>query len=305
MPFDPNDPRASLSSAKGNNAETVTRFAAADYAKFYETEPDEKSVDYKTWYVRGQNFILAYTEMSEGAVFSRMDQIDEYVLLLPDQPATVEITTDQGIRIISGYSLSFIPPGESSIRAVTGGRLVRLFSTQSEDLVRKCSNAASYQSPNPSVTPFKPWPKPEGGYQLRSYSLDVSPEEGRFGRIWRCSTFMVNWMDPFDGPRDATKLSPHSHDDFEQCSLVLEGEFVQHIRWPWVPNKNLWRDDEHEMCRSPSVTIIPPHAIHTSEAVGEGRNQLVDIFCPPRIDFSKIPGWVLNDADYPMPKEDT
>ena len=83
---------------------------------------------------------------------------------------------------------------------------------------------------------------------MRVYSLDVVPQEGRFGR-------------------------------------------------PWTTNRRTWRADDHQACGSPSLTVIPPPAVHTSQTVGSGVNQLVDIFSPPRTDFSRQPGWVLNAGE--------
>jgi hypothetical protein len=299
--YDTSDPRSALNAPAKSSAKPATEFAAAEYAKFYETAPQEDDSNGKTWYARGQNFIIAYTEAKPGATFARKGQIDEYVVLLHDAPTTAEIAAGAEKKSIGGYTVNFVPPGDSSVALPKGGRLVRMFTTRSADLAAKCSNAKAYAKPHPNIPPFQAWPEPKGGYKIRSYSLDYPAEEGRFGRIFRCTTFMVNYIDPRPGPRDITKLSPHYHDDFEQCSLALEGAFIHDIRWPWIPDMRQWREDDHELCATPSIAVIPPPSIHTTRAVDPGNNQLVDIFCPPRADFSLKKGWVLNADDYPMP----
>lgn len=299
--YDQTDPRSRMAAAAAAvPAAAPTSFSAADYGLFYETEPQIVTDGARTWLTRGQNFLVGYSELDAGGSLSRPNQVDEYVLLLPDRdtPAVVEAN---GERVeVDGFSLVILPPGDSRITLPNGGRATRIFSTASDDLNALCANADSYAEPHPNVTLLEPWPDPVGGFRIRSYSLDVPPTPGRFGRIFRCTTLMVNYLDEQHGPRDIAKLSPHHHDDFEQGSLALDGTYTHHLRWPWTTNLNAWRDDEHALVKSPSLTVIPPPAIHTSRGMDEGLNQLVDIFSPPRMDFSKQ-GWVLNADEYPAP----
>jgi hypothetical protein len=298
--YDKSDPRSGLAPTS-SQAPVWTSYSPADYARFYEMEPQESGDWGRTWLVRGQNAVIAYSEVKAGARFERKSQVDEWVLLLPDPGITVTVTAGGETRKVEGYSVTFVPPGDSTIVVNETGRIVRLFTTRSTDLTDKCPNASAHATRHENMPDFEPWPVPPDGYRIRSYSLDVPDEPGRFGRIWRCTTFMVNYLAPQHGPRDIGKLSPHHHDDFEQYSLAVQGSFIHHMRWPWTPNMRMWRQDEHEFCGTPSVAVIPPPAIHTTRGMDPGTNQLVDIFSPPRRDFSLKPGWVLNADDYPMP----
>lgn len=299
--YDKSDPRSGLANA-APKAAVIGAYTPAEIGRFYEDAPAISTPLFKTWMMRGQNMLVAHTEAQPGAVLERLGQVDEFVLLLPDRDkgATVEANGEK--RTIDGFSIVMIPPGDSRITLSGGGRLTCIFTTQSADLNAKCANAASFGGAHARIPSLTPWPEPVGGYKLRAYSLDVPPQQGRFGRIFRCTTLMVNILDPQIGPRDVTKLSPHHHDDFEQGSLSLDGSFTHHMRWPWTPDMNDWREDEHPLVGSPSLTVIPPPAIHTSRGMDDGLNQLVDIFAPPREDFSNLAGWVLNADDYPMPK---
>jgi hypothetical protein len=303
MPYDKTDPRSALGKSAASGGQAADSYAGMEYVRFYELEPTETQPGLKTWYGRGQNFTLAYSEAEPGAEINRENQPDEYVLLMPDAESSLELSAADESASIAGNCITFVPGGNSTIKFNTRCRLVRLFSIRSEDIAAKAHNAASYAEPHANVALFEPWPDPVEGYKIRTYSLDVPPEEGRFGRIWRCSTFMVNYLDPMQGPRPTNMMSPHAHDDFEQCSLVLAGEFHHHVRWPWGTNMEAWREDEHEACGTPSIAVIPPPSIHTTNSVDPGLNQLVDIFCPPRMDFSQKEGWVLNSEEYPMPDQ--
>jgi hypothetical protein len=296
------DPRSKLA-AKLGSGKTPAAFAAAEYVKFAALPPLEESARARTWYARGQNFVVGYSEVQPGARFTREAQADEWMFFMPEQGAGAVVEAG-GERVeVPGYSIVIVPPGKSSVTLKQAGMFVRVFSTRTADVAALAANADAYAEQHPNIPPFAPWPAPSAGYKIRHYSLDVPPQPGRFGRIWRCTTLMINVL-PFEpAPRDTTRLSPHHHDDFEQGSLALAGAFTHHIRWPWTANQAHWRADDHEHCPAPSLAVIPPPAIHTSAATEDQGNQLIDIFSPPRFDFSKQPGWVLNADEYPMPAE--
>ena len=279
----------------------ATSFHRASYARFSDAAPMDDAAGAQTWYARGQNMVVAYSVAEAGAVFHREDQADEYAIVLPDDGVEIEITIAEGSEIARDRSVIFVPPGPSTIRVITGGRILRLFTVHSADLVERCFNREDYVVPDPNVPPLELWPEPVGGRRIRVYSGTVAPEQGRFGRIYRGRSIMVNFGDGRVGPRAADNLSPHHHDDFEQYSIALDGDYIHHLRWPWISDSTQWIPDDHVQCAAASVAVIPPPSTHTSQGIGPGLNRLLDAFCPPRLDFSIKPGWVLNAADYPMP----
>lgn len=303
--YDPTDPRSALASlsATATAPNPTDGIAAPEYIEFNNEAPVETSAGGSpTWYFRGQNFVLAITRLKAGDALARTEQEHEYLVLLTDATSDVSVEAGAESAEVREPAVVVVPPGESSVTANADTVIVRLFDQRSTDLMAKATNSESYARAHPNVAPLVPSPAPVDGNRLRVYCTDQVPAEpGRFGRIFRTSAFMVNFLDLQEGPRDPEKLSPHHHGDFEQCSLAVEGSFVHHIRTPWTAKRSQWRDDEHHLAGSPSVAIIPPPTVHTSEATAPGRNQLIDIFCPPREDFSAQEGWVLNAEDYPTP----
>lgn len=273
----------------------------ASFGRAYDAPPQLVETGSQTWITRGANFLVAVSAVAPGAMLSRAGNPDEYMVLLGGVAATIRA----GAETIEAApeSLTIVPPGPSEVVAKGVGYVVRVLSNRATDLLAKAENAATYADGAAEVAPLVDWPQPPGGFKLRNYKPFEYDKPDTNMRLFRCTNLMINVLTKRTAPRDVTKLSPHSHDDFEQASLLLEGDYIHHLRYPWVPDMSQWRADEHVEIGSPSVTVIPPKVVHTSRNIGDKRSWLIDIFSPPRADFSRKPGLVLNADEYPMPAE--
>ena len=252
-----------------------------------------------SWITRSANFAVRVTRAKPGTNLSRASNPDEYFVILPETGATV---TAGAQRVEAGRgTLLLVPPGESKVVARGEGLIVSIFSSEASDIMALADNNDLYKEP--VAAPLSSWPMPQGGYKLRVYKLDDYIRQDTLMRLFRSRNLMVNVFRPREVPRDISKLSPHAHDDFEQGSLSLKGNWTHHLRYPWTPDKRTWRADSEVKVGSPSLTVIPAKVIHTSHNTNEGGSWLVDIFAPPRADFSRRPGLVNNADEYPMPPE--
>jgi hypothetical protein len=250
-----------------------------------------------TWIARGANFVVAATQVNAGADFTQDVPDESMVLLSPAIPITVN---DGNVtERIDEETLVIAPPGRTRFTARGAGLVIRVFSSAATSFGELASNADAYRKVN-DVAPLDHWPDPVGGFRLRTYKLAEYENDVGFGRLFRSTNLMINVFLPSAGPRDLSRLSPHDHADFEQGSLTLGGDFTHYLRTPWTPDRSQWREDQLQTCSDHSLMVIPPRMVHTTSWSTKGA-RLVDVFAPPRIDFSSKPGWVRNAAEYPMP----
>src|SRR6185312_1573540 len=202
MTYDKSDPRAVLAASTSDRPSGTTTMSAS-YGLYYQDPPVEDDANGRGWYTRSQNLIVHWIEARPGATFSRAAQVDEYMIVVPDDDTPFEAVAQGDSQSQSkgnsesvrgeGYQLLIVPPGGSKITLPKGGRIVRLFSTQSADLNAKCANAETYAEHDPANAPFQAWPAPRDGYKLRVYDLAKERKPGVMGPIWRCSTIMLNF----------------------------------------------------------------------------------------------------------------
>ncbi|MFJ6324719.1 MULTISPECIES: hypothetical protein [unclassified Rhizobium] len=247
--------------------------------------------------IRGQNFTVECVTGADGAdIIIHSDH--ETILLIPESEAS--LTMDSERVEIASRSIAVVPAGAFQLHLPRGARAFALTTARRDMDSRNVVNADDYKVLDGRVIPVaKPMVRLEkDADRIRVYQVDdiPFPEGNPRLKFFQSSTMSINWVE-YEGQRDRTKLSPHAHEDFEQGSLAIAGDFVHHIRTPWVSNAEEWREDQHIEASAGSMAIIPPELIHTTEGVGPGRHILIDVFAPPRADFI-AKGWVFNAGDY-------
>ncbi len=300
--YPPNDPRRTLAAVA---ADPIFPLRRPQFIEFDSTRPSNATAAGSlTWFVRSENLVIAFTKAKTGDVFDCSSDIDEVAVLLPgDQQSASSVSTATGKSskseaVLGPSSFTVFPAGIASVRSTNDGIVVRIFAARSTGFAERCLNAETYASVDPNVPTFAPWDDACTALEPVTYDYGaVRPSPGRFGRIFRTDSSMVNVFYPESGPRDPSSLSPHSHADFDQVSLQLDGEYIHHVRAPWGPDSREWQDDVHRRCTGPAIAIFPPPLIHTSQAIENQRHQLIDIFGPPRADFAGRDGWLLNASE--------
>ena len=244
--------------------------------------------------VRAQNFAVRWRALAPGTPASLDGSAEEYFLLCLTSDARVEVESGSASVSLVGQGAVIVPPAPSRVTADRRADVVEVHPVTNLPGLPVPANQEQHEVPDPRIRPYAPSKPGRQSGTLRAFSLAGLKADGaRFGRIFQCDGIMVNFLNEYIGPRDPRRLSPHSHDDFEQGSLVVSGSYVHHLRTPWTPNREDWRPDMHLEAGPATILIIPPPLVHTSEAVGSDVNQMIDIFAPPRQDFNDK-GWVLN-----------
>jgi len=301
--FHPSDPRNALGTTTGSRGRSTSsdhfRAGAPQFFALAGLRPSVSMRGVRQWVVRTQNFIVLYSEMSAGAEIALTRRTWESMVVVPRAGDRITVTTESGAtESVVGKAVVVAPPANESVSAVTDAVVIEVVSYAAIADAPAALNDDYYRSRRHAIAELVPRPVPSLGEKLRAYNVDdFEPEPGRFGRIFASGDLMINVLEVQHGPRDTNRLSPHEHDDFEQCSIAIRGSYVHHLRTPWTPRLDDWREDEHRRLDSPSLVVIPPRITHTSQAVGDGIHELIDVFGPIRPDFAAQPGWVLNATD--------
>jgi hypothetical protein len=247
-------------------------------------------------FARGQNFTVERITAAAGDILE-IGGTQEMIMLCVETDVVVS-GCGHSVRL-RPRSVAILPSGAYRLGFSQPGRIFVLATGRTDIAIGQAINAARYDDPDARVAPVgEPFRRQRRADEIVVFAIDevAPPPTNQRLKFIQSATMSINWVE-YRGPRDRTQLSPHSHADFEQGSLAIEGDFVHHLRTEWKSNANLWRDDVHLEAGKDTLLIIPPELIHTTEGIGEGDHILIDIFAPPRRDFIAN-RWMHNETDY-------
>lgn len=241
----------------------------------------------------GGNFVVEWVKAQSGP----RSVTSAHEILIVVHGVEGRMSGPYGARTLPPGTVAIVPAGTHVVEVDGKGYAVVLATDRTDLSDDEALNAADRPSTliAPLGPPFRrsrPLLEP-----IITLIVDIPPpaDNARM-RFVQSQTMSINLVD-YHGPRDRSALSPHEHADIEQGTLALEGSYVHHLREAWGRDAGQWTEDVHLPAEPPSVVLIPPRVIHTTEGVGEGRHVLLDIFAPPRADF-RLKGWIWNAGDY-------
>lgn len=243
---------------------------------------------------RAQNFSVEWIDSTQPHV-ARSEH--ELLLLLPGAGAHIEY--EGGRADAPGRSLCIVPAGSCTITLDAPGPGILIASSRPDLREQDYLNAVEHDPRIVASTPAFRRVRKAGELVVVPIDDIIPPPDKKRLKMLQTDTLSINWVE-YDGPRDRTQLSPHSHSRFEQGSLAIEGKFVHHLRTPWGSDATRWRDDAHLQADPRTLLVIPVNLVHTTEGVGPGYHLLIDVFSPPRRDFIAH-HWICNSADYEDP----
>lgn len=80
------------------------------------------------------------------------------------------------------------------------------------------------------------------------------------------------------------EVFPHSH-SFDQISYILQGEVAYTV------------DGERHRMGPGSICRVPPNVVHYMEVIGQEVVKCLDIFTPPREDYSHLTQYLEEERD--------
>jgi hypothetical protein len=251
----------------------------------FDRTPSQDGGNPRRWLTRARDFSVEWIQIGADAAPCGFASAAETLVLVARGAAHLQPQAPLAQATVPADAVAILPAGAYALSGAAGA-LCAVIASQRADLPDLVPIAAPRHRRRTPLAALQ---------ILRYVDIRASAEKPRL-KMLQTDTLSINIVD-YIGPRDRAALSPHSHADFEQGSLALAGDFVHHLRTPWGADADRWRDDEHLQAPSPSMLVIPPQVIHTSEGVGEGRHVLIDVFSPPRADFIAS-NWVFNAGDY-------